>query len=98
MWFARSPVAPGAIGTRTKTTCDRAAPKVGPTLQGAADPCKPGVRSDADGAFLKRLQGLAVEMGEKQYFVDTVEGCGKSLDKYRIDPSCRVIEISEIKG
>jgi hypothetical protein len=56
------------------------------------------VRSDADGAFLKRLQGLAVEMGEKQYFVDTVEGCGKSLDKYRIDPSCRVIEISEIKG
>jgi hypothetical protein len=28
----------------------------------------------------------------------TVEGRGKSLDKYRVDPSVRVIAIFEIKG
>jgi hypothetical protein len=33
-----------------------------------------------------RSQAMAIEMGERQYCVGTVEGRGKRLDKYRIDP------------
>jgi hypothetical protein len=35
--------------------------------------------------------------GREQYCAGTVEGRDKSLDKYPIDPSVRVIEISEIR-